>query len=368
VSRKRVIRLMQREQIVGRVRRRYRCTTMSDHGLPIATNLLDRRFEASRPNERWVGDTTELTTPSGKLYLAAIVDLYSRFAVGWAVSAMNNRHLTIRALQMAIERRCPERGLLRHSDQGSTYASDDYQAVLDAHGITCSMSRRGNCYDNAAMESWFSTLKSELDDGGGQPSRRASMGEAQHAAALARERDTFVGDVGRRAANAALLERRQEAEGVEQAQLEPPQQDRLGGLRRRLDRLAQVRERGWIGGAPVDELIAELAQVRDIGEQLEAAPEHAVIDRRREAAQDRERATARLDAGLSTRAVGQAARKPATTPTSAPSDAVDLPAPRRQQHHDQVGLAQLSGAQHDRRGECLAHQGSTPSSTVASQK
>ena len=112
-----------------------------------------------------MGDTTELLIgSSGKLYLAAILDLFSRFIVGWAVSAVNDRHLTIKALEMALKRRCPEAGLLHHSDQGCTYASEDYQAVLDAHGITCSMSRRGNCYDNAVMESFFSTLKSELGE------------------------------------------------------------------------------------------------------------------------------------------------------------------------------------------------------------
>lgn len=164
ISRKRVIRLMQMDGLVGRVRRRYRCTTVSDREQSVAANLLDRRFTAEKPNQRWVGDTTELTTPSGKLYLAAIIDLYSRFVVGWAISAMNNRHLTLKALDAALRQRCPAKGLLHHSDQGSTYASDDYQAVLEAHGITCSMSRRGNCYDNAAMESWFSTLKSELGE------------------------------------------------------------------------------------------------------------------------------------------------------------------------------------------------------------
>ena len=110
-----------------------------------------------------MGDTTELRIgTSGKLYLAAILDLFSRFIVGWAVSAVNDRHLTIKALEMALKRRCPEAGLLHHSDQGCTYASEDYQAVLEAHGITCSMSRRGNCYDNAVIESFFSTVKSEL--------------------------------------------------------------------------------------------------------------------------------------------------------------------------------------------------------------
>ena len=164
VGRNRVIRLMNEEQLVGRARRRYRSTTMSDHEQPIAANLLARRFEAERPNQRWVGDTTELITPTGKLYLAAILDLFSRFVVGWAISAMNDRHLAIKALDMAIRRRCPEAGLLHHSDQGSTYASEDYQRLLEEHGITCSMSRRGNCHDNAAMESWFSTVKSELGE------------------------------------------------------------------------------------------------------------------------------------------------------------------------------------------------------------
>lgn len=164
VSRKRVVRLMQEEGLVGRSRRRFKCTTDSNHGLPVATNLLGRDFKAAEPNRRWVGDTTELLIPNGKLYLAAIIDLYSRFVVGWALSAINDRHLTIRALDMALRRRCPEAGLLHHSDQGSTYASEDYQDVLEAHDITCSMSRRGDCYDNAAMESWNSTLKSELGE------------------------------------------------------------------------------------------------------------------------------------------------------------------------------------------------------------
>lgn len=164
VSRKRVVRLMREEGLVGRVRRRFRCTTDSDHGLPVATNLLGRNFQAQAPNQRWVGDTTELVIPNGKMYLAAIVDLYSRFVVGWALSALNDRHLTLKALDMALRRRCPGTGLLHHSDQGSTYASEDYQNVLEQHGITCSMSRRGNCYDNAAMESWNSTLKSELGE------------------------------------------------------------------------------------------------------------------------------------------------------------------------------------------------------------
>ena len=166
ISRKRVIRLMQDEDLVARQRRRYKCTTMSDHDQPVAANLLQREFTADAPNQRWVGDTTELLVGEAraKLFLAAILDLYSRFVVGWALSAVNDRHLTMKALEMALRRRCPDAGLLHHSDQGSTYASEDYQKQLVAHGITCSMSRRGNCLDNAAMESWNSTFKSELGE------------------------------------------------------------------------------------------------------------------------------------------------------------------------------------------------------------
>jgi putative transposase len=174
VSRKRVIRLMQEDGLKARMRKRFKCTTMSDHDQPVAVNLLERQFIAAAPNQRWVGDTTEFVVgESGKLYLAAILDLFSRFVVGWAVSAINDRHLTLKALQSALKRRCPDAGLLHHSDQGSTYASEDYQRVLDAHGVTCSMSRRGDCYDNAVMEAFFSSLKSELAD------RFDSCGEAK---------------------------------------------------------------------------------------------------------------------------------------------------------------------------------------------
>src|SRR5687768_511688 len=174
VSRKRVIRLMQEDGLKARARKRFKCTTMSDHDQPVAANLLDRQFTADAPNRRWVGDTTEFVIgESGKLYLAAILDLFSRFIVGWAVSAVNDRHLTLKALGMALKRRCPDAGLLHHSDQGCTYASEDYQRMLDANGITCSMSRRGDCYDNAVMESFFSSVKSETAD------RFASGGEAK---------------------------------------------------------------------------------------------------------------------------------------------------------------------------------------------
>jgi len=173
VSRKHVARLMRDEGLRARIRKRYRCTTMSDHDQPVAANLLDRRFEAEQPNQRWVGDVTEILTGHGKLYLAVILDLFSRMVVGWALSAANDRHLALRALEQALRRRCPEAGLLHHTDQGSPYASEDYQRVLAAHGIVCSMSRRGNAHDNAAMESWFSTMTFELGD------RFESHGEAK---------------------------------------------------------------------------------------------------------------------------------------------------------------------------------------------
>jgi putative transposase len=174
VSRKRVVRLMREDGLRARRRKRFTCTTRSDHNHPVAANLLDRQFTAAAPNQRWVGDTTEFVVgESGKLYLAAILDLFSRFVVGWAVSAVNDRHLTLNALGMALKRRCLVGGaLLHHSDQGRTYASAEYQRVLDTHRITCSMSRRGNCYDNAVMEAFFSTLKTELAD------RFASVGDA----------------------------------------------------------------------------------------------------------------------------------------------------------------------------------------------
>lgn len=162
VSEKRVARLMREEGIRGKVRRRFKNTTMSDHADPIAANVLDRDFTAAGPNQRWVGDTSEfLIGEHGKLYLAAILDLYSRFVVGWAISAVNDRRLTLKALEMAVQRRCPAPGLLHHSDRGCTYTCEDYQAYLASHGIACSMSRRANCYDNAVMEAFFSTVKRE---------------------------------------------------------------------------------------------------------------------------------------------------------------------------------------------------------------
>jgi transposase InsO family protein len=138
--------------------------TTTENTQPVAPNLLDRQFQPSAPNQSWAADTTYLRAGDGWLYLAVIVDLYSRFVVGWATSAVHDQQLVTHALDMAVRRRRPDAGLLHHSDQGTQYTGDAFQRVLAEHGITCSMSRRGNVYDNAAMESWFSTLKSELGE------------------------------------------------------------------------------------------------------------------------------------------------------------------------------------------------------------
>ncbi len=164
VSRKRVIRLMQEMQLVARPKKRIRRPAVAEGEQVVAANVLARDFAADAPNRRWVGDTTELRAGGLRLFLAAVLDLYSRFVVGWAVSLVNDRHLVERALQMAVKRRGPEPGLLHHSDQGSPYTSEDYQRVLEQRGITCSMSRKGDCFDNAVSESWFSTLKFELGE------------------------------------------------------------------------------------------------------------------------------------------------------------------------------------------------------------
>jgi transposase InsO family protein len=165
VSEKRVARLMRDEGIRGWVKRRFKLTTVRDHDDPVAPNVLAREFTAAAPNQRWVSDTTEFVIgEGGKLYLAAIMDLFSRFIVGWALSAVNDRRLTLKALEMAVQRRCPEQGLLHHSDRGSTYTCEDYQAMLATHGIVCSMSRQGECHDNAVAESFFASLTKELGD------------------------------------------------------------------------------------------------------------------------------------------------------------------------------------------------------------
>ncbi len=162
VARKRVARLMRELGLEGRRKRRFRATTDSNHRFPVAPNLLKRNFDVAAPNTAWVTDITYLATLEGWLYLAVILDLFSRRVVGYAMSERIDRELVLEALREALENRSGTRGLIHHSDRGSQYASDDYRKALKDAGIMCSMSRRGNCWDNAVAESFFGTLKMEL--------------------------------------------------------------------------------------------------------------------------------------------------------------------------------------------------------------
>lgn len=162
VGKHRVARLMRENGLRGRRKRRFRHTTDSDHTMPIAPNTLAREFTVHAPNEVWVTDITYIPTREGWLYLSAILDLFSRRVVGWSMSERMTRQLALDALTMALRARTPPLGLLHHSDRGSQYASADYRAALAAAGIECSMSRKGNCWDNAVAESFFATLKTEL--------------------------------------------------------------------------------------------------------------------------------------------------------------------------------------------------------------
>ena len=161
VSRKRVARIMRDLGLEGRRKRRFKATTDSKHTMPVAENILDRKFEVDAPDVAWVTDITYVWTAEGWLYLAAILDLFSRRVVGLAMSERIDRALVLEALRNAVGRRLPNAGLMHHSDRGSQYASGDYQAALDELGVVCSMSRKGNCWDNAVAESFFATLKTE---------------------------------------------------------------------------------------------------------------------------------------------------------------------------------------------------------------
>ena len=162
IGRKRVARLMRTAGLRAREHRRFRCTTDSRHGLAIKQNLLDRQFTMPTANCGWVTDITYLWTLEGWLYLAVILDLFSRRVVGWSLSERLERGIVLDALKMALQYRHPPQGLLHHSDRGSQYASHEYQQLLAVHGIQSSMSRQGNCWDNAVAESFFATLKLEL--------------------------------------------------------------------------------------------------------------------------------------------------------------------------------------------------------------
>jgi putative transposase len=163
-SRKRVERLMRQRGLRGRQKRRFVRTTDSRHDRPVAPNVLARKFAADQPNQAWVGDVTFIPTADGWLYLAVLVDLFSRRVVGWATSESNDRALAADALGKALQSRRPRAGLVHHTDRGSPYASDDYRAALAINGLVASMSRTGDCYDNAVAESFFASLKAEWVD------------------------------------------------------------------------------------------------------------------------------------------------------------------------------------------------------------
>jgi transposase InsO family protein len=175
VGAKRVARLMREKGIVARQKRRFRRTTDSNHANPIAPNVLERNFEPSAPNQAWAGDVTYIATSEGWLYLAVLLDLFSRRVVGWAMSTSNDTALALAALRRAVgARRELPAGVVHHTDRGSPYASEDYRTALAAYGMVQSMSRTGDCWDNAVAESFFATLRAELVDHEAYPTAPAA--------------------------------------------------------------------------------------------------------------------------------------------------------------------------------------------------
>jgi len=162
IGKHRVARLMREHGIVSRHRKKFRATTDSKHDHPVAENKLERQFNVSEPGQCWVSDITYIPTQEGWLYLAVTLDLFHRRVIGWAMDRWINRWLVMRALNMAIQNSNLKPGLIHHSDRGVQYACQDFQALLNIHGIECSMSRKGDCWDNAVAESFFHTLKVEL--------------------------------------------------------------------------------------------------------------------------------------------------------------------------------------------------------------
>jgi transposase InsO family protein len=162
VSRRRVSRLMKKNGITGNTPKMFKRTTDSKHGLGVAENLLDRKFEVDAPDTAWTTDITYVRTWQGWMYLAVVIDLFSRRVVGWSMATHMRTGLVMGALKMALGRRLPSPKMLHHSDRGSQYASNDYRDALRDNNIICSMSRKGNCWDNAVAESFFATLKKEL--------------------------------------------------------------------------------------------------------------------------------------------------------------------------------------------------------------
>jgi transposase InsO family protein len=162
ISRMRTSRLMKQQGLGSKSKRKFKATTNSEHDRPVAANLLDREFRVERPDSVYADDITYIQTGEGWLYLAVLIDLYSRAVMGWAMSERMTAQLMNDALMMAIWKRNPPKGLMVHSDHGSQYASELYQKTLKDHEFICSMSRKGNCWDNASSESFFHTLKTEL--------------------------------------------------------------------------------------------------------------------------------------------------------------------------------------------------------------
>jgi putative transposase len=165
VGRNRIARIMRQEGLRAKGVKKFKATTNSRHNLPVAPNLLQQDFEAVRPNEKYVSDITYIWTNEGWLYLAVVLDLYSRYVVGWAMSERMTATLVCDALKMALWRRKRPTGVIVHSDRGVQYCSHEYQTLLANNGLICSMSKKGDCFDNAAMESWNGSLKVEAIHG-----------------------------------------------------------------------------------------------------------------------------------------------------------------------------------------------------------
>ena len=163
IGRKRVVRLMRANDVVGKKRPRRHHKRLTPATYPAAPNLLNRQFQTTAPNLVWVIDTTQIATKEGWLYLTVVVDLFARRVVGWAMGSLIDSAMAIAAVEMALHRRGFPANIILHSDRGSQFSSREFRAFLALHGIVQSMSRKGNCWDNAAMESFFATLKTELD-------------------------------------------------------------------------------------------------------------------------------------------------------------------------------------------------------------
>jgi putative transposase len=193
-----VAKLMRENGIAAKTARKFRCTTDSDHDRPVADNLLDRQFDPESPNESWVADITDMPTREGWLYLAVVEDLYSRRVVGWSMADHLESRLVVDALALAVERRLPGEGLRAQSDRGSQYASDHYQRLLAQHGITCRMSRRADCWDNAPLESFVASLRKERVHGADFATRaeaRAAIGESSEVFYNSKRRHSSLGYV-----------------------------------------------------------------------------------------------------------------------------------------------------------------------------